>query len=386
MPPPLSFVYAGALIWRGSEPRMSPSSRFSRLVELAQAPDSERRRELLREVTDLFFERRTERSTAETALFGDVLQLVAAEMQEGVLVELSEAFCDAPDAPVGLMRDLANRAFPIASPVLRKSTVLDDQTLLQVINYQGQAHIKAVAQRQAISETVSAAVVKLGDDHAVDALIRNDSAKISRESMEVVVDRARQSEILHQGVVTRRDLPLDLLNEMYFVVAAGLREQILERNASVDPATLDAALSKARSRMAASAGEMSQEARQAAAFVQVKKKAGALNGALLVSLYREAKIVHFLHGLAELTHIDPATASDLLSRRDIDGLAMICRASNIERALFVTLAVLAFGGDSGMAKAEEFGKMYNAVPVEAAQRAMRFFKVRKAAEEAGRAA
>jgi hypothetical protein len=35
-----------------------------------------------------------------------------------------------------------------------------------------------------------------------------------------------------------------------------------------------------------------------------------------------------------------------------------------------------------MAKAEEFGRMYNAVPVEAAQRAIRFFKVRKAADAA----
>jgi hypothetical protein len=58
---------------------------------------------------------------------------------------------------------------------------------------------------------------------------------------------------------------------------------------------------------------------------------------------------------------------------------MICRAANIERPLFVTLAVLIGGGDDAMARAEEFGRMYNSVPVEAAQRAMRFFKVRKSA-------
>ncbi len=33
-------------------------ARFSKLIELARAPDSGHRRELLREVTDLFFERR----------------------------------------------------------------------------------------------------------------------------------------------------------------------------------------------------------------------------------------------------------------------------------------------------------------------------------------
>ena len=41
------------------------------------------------------------------------------------------------------MRDLANHAFEIAAPVLSRSRALDDQALLQVVNYQGQAHIKA---------------------------------------------------------------------------------------------------------------------------------------------------------------------------------------------------------------------------------------------------
>jgi uncharacterized protein (DUF2336 family) len=100
-----------------------------------------------------------------------------------------------------------------------------------------------------------------------------------------------------------------------------------------------------------------------------------------VSLYREGKQTHFLYGLAELTGIEPDTAADILQRQDVDALAMICRAANIERPLFVTIAVMCIGGDGAMAKAETFGQMYNSVPVEAAQRAMRFFKVRKASEE-----
>ncbi|MGD9815036.1 MAG: DUF2336 domain-containing protein [Hyphomonadaceae bacterium] len=354
-------------------------SRFAKLVDLARASDSEQRRDLLREVTDLFFETSGSRNARETALFDDVLQLVAAEMQDTVLAELSELFADAPDAPAGLMRDLANHSFEIAAPVLKRSKALDEQTLLQIVNYQSQNHIKAVAERPDVTETVSDAIVRFGDDHALDALIRNDTAKISRPSMEAAVDRARRNTFLHEGVVRRQDLPLDLLNEMYFVVENTLRDQILKRNASVDPKTLDDALARARDRMRRSAGDMSAEAKNAMAFIQSKRASGELNARLLVSLYREAKQTHFLYGLAEITHLDVDTVADLIERRDIDGLAMICRAANIERPLFVTLAVLACGGDDAMTRAEEFGRMYNNVPVEAAQRAMRFFKVRKAA-------
>lgn len=360
-------------------------ARFAKLVDLARTSDSGKRRELLREVTDLFFQTSDSRSERETALFDDVLKLVAAEMQDEVLAELSELFADAEDAPVGLMRDLANHSFEVAGPVLRRSKALDEQTLLQIVNYQSQSHIKAVAQRSTVSEKLSDAIVRLGDDTALDALIRNDGASISRSSMEAAVDRARANSMLHEGVVKRRDIPLDLLNEMYFTVEARLRDQILQRNANVDPATLEAALTKARARVAKAAGDLNAEARTAMQFVQARKKEGDLNARLLVSLYREAKQLHFLYGLAELTSVDHTTVADLLERKDIDGLAMLCRAANIERPLFVTLAVLVGGGDGAMQLAEEFGRMYNAVPVEAAQRAMRFFKVRKA-NEGGRAA
>lgn len=361
-------------------------SRFAKLIDLARTPDSNQRRELLREVTDLFFATSDSRSDRESALFDDVLQLVAAEMQDEVLAELAERFADADDAPTGLMRDLANHSFEIAGPVLRNSRALDEKTLLHVVNYQSQSHIQAVAQREDVSETLSDAIVRFGDDNALDALIRNEGAHLSRGSMEAAVDRARRNAVLHEGVVKRHDIPIDLLNEMYFMVETRLRDQIMERNAKVDPTTLDAALAKARERMRHSAVDLSVEAKNAMTFINSKKNSGELNARLLVSLYREAKQMHFLYGLAEITHLDHQTVGDLLQRKDIDGLAMICRAADIERPLFVTLAVLTCGGDDAMARAEEFGRMYNDVPLDAAQRAMRFFKVRKGADGAKSAA
>lgn len=355
------------------------ANRFERLIELAQAKDGERRRVLLREITDLFFDTQGARTETESHLIGDVLQMVAAEMQDGVLAELSQRFAGATDAPVGLMRDLANHAYEVAGPVLEHSAVLDDATLLQVVNYQSQAHIQAVAKRKVVSETVSDAIVRLGDDTALDTLIRNGGAKLSRTSFEAAVDRARGNKALHEGVVRRGDVPLDLLNEMYFLVEKRLRSEILTRNSSVDPATLDEALARTRERMRKNAGAASDEARKAEAFIRHKQERGELNARLLIALYREGKIAHYLHGFAELTHIDVETAADIMERQDIDALAMVCRSCDIERPLFVTLAVLSCGGENAMNRAEEFGKIYNSVPIEAAQRAMRFFKVRKAA-------
>lgn len=354
------------------------SGRFARLVDLAKATTSEERRELLREVTDLFFETSDVRSPRENHLFDEVLRHVAKEMQEGVLLELAERFADSPDAPVQLMHDLAHHTFTVAEPVLKRSSVLSEEALVKLVSEQSQEHIKAIAQRKTVPARVSDAIVRVGDDDAVDTLLRNDGATIERTSMERVVDRARTSAKLHPGVVGRRDIPLDLLNEMYFVVEQKLRAAIMERNAAVDPAELDQALARARTRMQTrTVSVVSEDMKQAALFIDRKNRAGELKPALLVSLFRDKQYAAFTLGLSEIVGLDFETTHSIIDRKDMEALAMICRASNIERPLFVTIAVLCCGGQDAMAQAESYGKIYSSVPIEAAQRAMRFFKVRK---------
>jgi uncharacterized protein (DUF2336 family) len=210
-------------------------------------------------------------------------------------------------------------------------------------------------------------------------LIRNDGARISRQSMEAVVDRAQQNPTLHAGVVSRPDMPIDLLNEMYFIVENRLRQAIMTRNAAVDPADVEAAVGRARQRMAKAVAESSADDRAARQFIQRKAMNRELNGALLVSLLRDRMQTHFVYGLAEMTGLDFDAANTIVTRKDYDALAMICRASNMERPLFVTMAVLICGADKAVQRAEEFGRLYASVPIEAAQRAMRFYKVRKSA-------
>jgi uncharacterized protein (DUF2336 family) len=359
----------------------APSS-FAKLLELAKSPNSDQRRELLRQVTDMFFASSGTRSEREDALFDEVMRSVAADMQDGVLIELAKRFADADDAPRQLLIDLANHALPVAAPLLSRSRLLSEEHLLKVVQEKSQGHIHAVAGRPEVSERLSSAIVEHGDDTALDRLMRNEGAKISRDTMETVVDRARSNKNLHEGVVTRHDMPLDLLNEMYFAVEQRLRETILGRNASVDPAELDAALEKTRDRLQKAAAQSSEDTRRAERFIAMKKASGELTPSLLISLYRDKQFTHFFFGLAEITGLDFDTARGVVQRRDLDALAMICRASEMERPLFVTIAVLCCGGgENAMSRAEHFGRVYSEVPVDAAKRAMRFYQVRKGADK-----
>ncbi len=357
-------------------------SRFVQLLELASARTSDERREVLRVATELFFEKRAERSTAQCAMLDNLLVTIADGMQEGVLIELAERFADAPDAPVQLMRDLANHALPIAEPVLRRSQALSDEDLVRLIRTHSATHARIAAQRVRVSKQVSEVIVQEGDDAAVGELIGNNGAELSRSAFEGVIERARKNQDLHSLVVARADMPLDLLNELYFLVEQRLRAAILARNAAVDQRTLDQALRVTRRRLQGRSGIDGEEILEAKKVVQSKRASGALTPALIVSWRRNGQHYHFVCGLAELTGLDFDTTRSIIQRQDIDALAMICRAADIERALFVTIATLVDDAPNGVAHAEEFGRVYGAVPRDAAQRAMRFYHARKASDAA----
>ena len=83
------------------------SSRLTDLITLAREPSSERRRELLREVTDVFFGAPAATGSTELSLFDDVMSKLAGEMEAAVRAELAERMADAPSPPTRLVRNLA---------------------------------------------------------------------------------------------------------------------------------------------------------------------------------------------------------------------------------------------------------------------------------------
>lgn len=354
-------------------------SNFARLIELAREKSSEKRRDLLREVTELFFDS-GEQTEDVGSLFTEVVGSVAADMETSVRAELARRVADAKNAPSALARRLALDEIEVAEPVLRWSKALSDADLVQIVRTRSQEHLLAVTRRDTVSEAVSEAIVQHGDDQVVGALLRNEGASLSRDTYEAVVERAQTSKALQAPLVRRKTVPLDLLNEMYMAVEANLRAEILKRNDSVDPAELERALKKARVRVAQAYGALPEDYEEAHRWLQNQKLRNALSPPVLVRLLREKERTKFMLTLADLAHIDFDTARRIVEKDDIDALAMCCRASNFDRALFVTLAVLISGGDRGFGRAEAFGSLYNDIPIEAASRAMRFWRVRRQSE------
>lgn len=355
----------------------SAGANFSMLLDLARETSSEKRRELLRQITDVFLDAPNTRNETEAGMFDEIVGAIAADLETQVRVELAHKVATS-SAPVGrTARRLAMDVIEVARPVLERSKALTEKDLLDVIENKGQAHMMAVTKRPEITENVSSALVSRGEDQVVISLLGNRGARIDRATYERVAERAETSPVLHAPMVRSAHMPLDILNTVYFKVENDLRREIMRKFHGVSPAELEEALETSRNRLSSAYGALPDDYLQAQDHVSKLERISPLQPPVLVQLLRESRRTAFLIALSKLVDVNFDLCHRLVENKDIDAIAMLCRGAGFERGLFVTLCLMIGGEAYGMAKAEAFGKLYEDVPQAAAQRALRFWKVRE---------
>jgi uncharacterized protein (DUF2336 family) len=354
------------------------SSNFALLKDFAQESSSDRRRDLLRQATETLLAQGPSVSAAEMTAFDDVVESVAAELSAQVRAELSRKIAAAPIPFRRTARRLALDEIEIARPVLEHSRALTQDDLLDVIARKSSDHMMAVTRRDDIGERVSSALVEKGEDRVVVSLLQNQTAQIDEATYERVADRAEKSAALQGPLVRRASVPLHLLSDIYLKVEADLRREILRRYDGVAPAEIDAAFARSRNRVSRALGALPEDFDAARREVEGMALQGTLTPPVLVTLLRQGpeKRTAFVLAFARLADVHHELVDKLVAKADLDALAMLSRGTGFDRALFVTLAMLIVGKDAPMDRIHEFGELYNAVPPEAAQRAIRFWKMR----------
>lgn len=352
------------------------ANNFALLLDLAKEGSSEKRRELLRQITDVFLADPPERSDRESMLFDEIVGAVAADLETQVRIELARKVAVSNVPVQRTARRLAMDVIEVARPVIEHSKALTQDDLVDVINAKGQDHLMAVTKRPDIGENVSSALVARGEDRVIASLLENRTARLNRETYERVAERADANGVLHAPLVRNAHVPLDMLNNVYLRVETNLRREIMRKFHGVSPAELEAALETSRNHLSAAYGALPDDYQAAKEYVTALGKISPLQPPVLVRLLRESRQTAFLLAFAQLVDIDFDIGRRLLDSKDIDALAMLCRGAGFDRGLFVTLCITIMNDGGGLSKAEKYGQLYEQVPVAAAQRALRFWKVR----------
>ena len=144
------------------------------LEQLAAEPSSERRRELLHRLTDLFIEGTDSFVDHESSLFGDIVCKILDDVVEEARSDLAERVAHLESFPPDVVRKLAADVIEVALPILEKSTLLTDRDLIEIAEEKSQEHLMAISRRKELREAVT--------EHKARAILR--ASELVEEGLE----------------------------------------------------------------------------------------------------------------------------------------------------------------------------------------------------------
>ncbi len=181
---------------------------FAELEDAMSGSSSERRTDVLRQVTDLFLAAPGAYSEVQSALFDDIIMRLAENIETAAKIELARRLAPAMNAPVRIIMALADDdLIDIAEPVLRQSERLSDADLVQYAKQKGSDHLLAISQRNSLSEAITDALLARDDHQVTRSVAENRGASFSDSGFGILIERSQRNADLAESVARRHDIP-----------------------------------------------------------------------------------------------------------------------------------------------------------------------------------
>ncbi|UPK35986.1 DUF2336 domain-containing protein [Bradyrhizobium sp. 186] len=177
------------------------------LDDIVKRGDPRRRGEVARAIAELFFHDAAKLRPDLVDLFDNLLIDLVPHVELASRVDLAERFSHLNNAPPHLVGQLAREnEIMVASPVLRRSPVLDDAALIEIARLKGQGHLLAMTERPTLSVQVTDVLVERGDRDVVRRAAGNAGATFSPDGYSELIKRAAQDGVLTLKIGQREDL------------------------------------------------------------------------------------------------------------------------------------------------------------------------------------
>lgn len=272
-----------------------------------------------------------ERELAADVLVG-LLRTASTELRERCASRLALLV----DAPKMLLRYLARDEIGVARTLLETSPALDDSDLLSTIRGGVSAHWLAIAARRTLAPLVCEALIGTGDVAVIEAVLRNNGAKLSHGAVESAVLQSREAGQL-TGLIAKRleTSPAQALT-MFWWSDHPTRVSIVRRF-SVDRAVLCDELADLF-KMAAIEKWADPETRKAIALLERRQRSRAAAtrspfGSLENAIAAGAQGIdrQLIEEISHLSGIRPQTGHKIMTDRGGEGIAVLCKATGLKR-------------------------------------------------------
>jgi uncharacterized protein (DUF2336 family) len=166
------------------------------------------------------------------------------------------------------------------------------------------------------------------------ALLRNAGAKISHETFDTLVVRARGLESLQEPLAQRQDLPPQFAVRMYVWVSAGLKSALAGRYPHIAQ-SLARAIEDTSSTL--QAGKTATPPESARKLICKLVASGQLKASFLIRVLQQGQMEMFEQGFAALLAMELKDLRRALYDSGAQRVALACRAAGIDRSVFHTV-------------------------------------------------
>lgn len=326
-----------------AEPRAT-APQLNELVELARDKSIQSRSRLATVIGDLYTGQERLLSEVDRQIMCDIIHQLIQEVELSVRKALAERLATIPNAHSSLINMLANDDIEVAHPILVQSEVMQDSELIEIVQFRTMEHQVAVAMRPALSEPLSNALIKTGNQRVITALLENAGASIAEDDLHALAEISKDVPSYQAPLTQRKDLPEGLARKLFWSVSAALREHLLAHY-DLDPSDLDENIvSTVHELLEDHTEDSSLEKRN---FDNIAPLASSTNDftihpdqvTWLMGLMKEGEVSSFLLGLSRFSQLRVHLLRRILFEPGGQGLAVVCRALGLDKPAFASILV-----------------------------------------------
>jgi uncharacterized protein (DUF2336 family) len=361
----------------------APIALIAELEEAIASGSSEKRVATLKRVTGLFLGEADRLNDQQISVFDDVLVRLIERIESKALVELSKSLAPISNAPIEVIRRLANDDdLMVAAPVLTEARRLAENDLIEIAKSKGQGHLLAISGRTSITEAVTDILVERGNGQVVHTLAANAGARFSELGFTSIVKSASQDESLAEKLALRIDLPIKVLRQLLAHATDLIRARLL---AFASPEKRD----QIQQVLASIANEVSRNAitphdfRASESLVQQLNKNGKLNEQVLTQFIRNRKYEETTSVLALFCSAPVELIERLMKNIQPEGLLIACKSAKLSWSTARDILKMRFSHHTiSEQELDEAKAVFLALSQATAQRTLRFMLVQETAKKA----
>jgi uncharacterized protein (DUF2336 family) len=312
------------------------------LDEIVREGDPRRLTEVARRIADLFLQGAVNFQSDHVDLFDNVLIDLVPHTEISSRADLAERLSVLANAPRALVGHLAREEeISIAGPLLRRSTAIDEQVLIEIARMKGQGHLLAMSERPKLSADLTDVIVRRGDRDVVRRTAANAGALFSRAGYSTLVKRAGKDGVLTIAVGQRDDLSDQLLKELLAGSIDVVRRRLFE---SVKPSK-QAAIGRAMSEISGGAerAESRRDFAPAQRTILALHRRGELNQSALLGFAKAYRYEESVAALSAMSGLKIGTLDRLMVGDRHDPVLIVGKAIGLEWATVRALVLLRLG-------------------------------------------